>query len=158
MLCKYLEEERGIKLCTARMNLCVCTDTSDEGIRKCQEISSLLGFVAPDGTFTHCPFWRHIEIAESLVKKIYNIESMNGVDAEKFLLQKGYVILYGKSIAFWNRDGRILRVLTDAQKDFLEYALTFCPDDEKKLSIEHVLEEDRYTRLDLAFKNRQKQA
>lgn len=148
MWCKYLERDDNVNYCSARMGLCVCEDTSETGIKKCADISSLVGFLAPDGTFTHCQYFGHMDGAEKLVKKVFN-KTCNGVEAENFLIEVGYVILYASSVAFAHFIDYEPRLLSEKQKEFLEYARTFCPDEEKLSNIECVLEMDRELELEI---------
>jgi len=84
----------------------------------------LCGFLAPDGTYTSCPMFAHTECALDIVLEVYGEEFFNGIFAEDFLYEKGYVIFYARNARYRffliNQDGtREVNLLTDAQIDFI---------------------------------------
>lgn len=84
----------------------------------------LCGFLAPDGTYTSCPTFAHTECAFDICEEIYGQEFLNGILAEDFLYEKGYVIFYARNARYRffliNEDGtREVNLLTDNQIDFI---------------------------------------
>lgn len=84
----------------------------------------LCGFLAPDGTYTECPIFAHSEAALDICDEVYGEEFLNGILAEDYLYEKGYVIFYARNARYKfflvNQDGtREVNLLTDVQIDFI---------------------------------------
>ena len=83
----------------------------------------LSGFVAPDGTFTYCESYEHLDTAQDIVSKLCGT-IMNRIHAEDYLFEHSYIELTSRSASFRFFVGngtskRIRRALSDEQKDFL---------------------------------------
>ena len=102
---------------------------------------SLCGFLAPDGIFTECDSWEHMQTAENIAKEKYNKTFQNSHEAEQYLYEVGYVGFYARAVGHtWisRVDGRII-LLTDAQKDFVISHLTRANNNDQKKSMEDLL-------------------
>lgn len=110
----------------------------------------LCGFLAPDGTFTECESWAHMDTAKSIAKSKHNTEFDRGYDAEKFLYEKGYVGFYARNTGHtWisKQDKRII-LLSDEQRDFIIKNLSSANNDDQRKSMEELLEWDEGYRED----------
>lgn len=143
MWCKYLDgpSEYHKQLCNVRFTECVCCDKSEKEIRECARVSPLSGYLSPDGKFTECPYYGHMDCATKLVKNDFNLDISSGVKAEEFLLRNGYIGFYARTVAAAPSRERDSEDITPQQREFLEKALSFCPLDEKKMAIELILDE-----------------
>lgn len=166
MWCRYAFKHStgNYNCCDRRGIVCPLTDSSDEiEVRKCEERTSLCGFLAPDGTFYQCPAYGHMSEAERITQTVLHVHLKNGVDAERFLLMKGYVAFYARRVGFLatgvfkncgcDSEERVIRLLTDEQIAFLEDALTFCNLEEKRNCMKEILEEDRCLKTDPYYHN-----
>lgn len=52
---------------------------------------AIIGFLPPDGVFIPCHSWGHMDTAIRICKDL-NQKFTNGVEAEEYLLQLGYVV------------------------------------------------------------------
>lgn len=110
----------------------------------------LIGFLAPDGTYTQCPSYAHMETARMVCKESYDKIFHSGIDAENFLLEQGYVGFYarGASKHFFEKDTGKLMLLTDEQRDFIINNLINVNNFDQKLDVEQILEYDHDYRED----------
>lgn len=102
---------------------------------------SLCGFLAPDGTFTECDSWEHMQTAENIAKEKYNKTFQNSHEAEQYLYEVGYVGFYARAVGHtWisQVDNHII-LLTDAQKNFVINHLDRANNNDQKKSIEDLL-------------------
>ena len=102
---------------------------------------SLCGFLAPDGTFTECDSWEHMQTAANIAKEKYNRTFQHSYEAEQYLYEVGYVGFYARAVGYtWisRIDNRII-LLTDAQKDFVISHLTGANNNDQKKSMEDLL-------------------
>lgn len=79
---------------------------------------TLCGFLAPDGSYTECQPWSHMSTAREICESLFKVE-LNGIDAENFLFDQGYVIFYARGVsrrAFV--DGNLV-LLTSEQVNFI---------------------------------------
>lgn len=94
-------------------------------------IDAIIGFLSPKGEFIKCHSWGHGELAKVLCKKLgYDDPYLNAIDAERNLLDKGYII-FRRNDAYTNHfvskenggnagDKILVNLLTDAQLAFIE--------------------------------------
>ena len=106
---------------------------------------ALCGFLAPDGTFTECDSWEHTSTAQEIAEKC-NQSFLNGIQAENFLFDAGYVGFYSRDashrfIVGKGKERKIL-LLTDKQKDFIISNLINANNDEQKKAMQEILEHD----------------
>lgn len=102
---------------------------------------SLCGFLAPDGTFTECDSWEHMQTAENIAKEKYNKTFQHSYEAEQYLYEVGYVGFYARAVGYiWisRIDNRII-LLTEAQKDFVISHLAKANNKDQKESMEDLL-------------------
>ena len=65
-----------------------------------------IGYLAPDGTLYECEPWEHLDLAKELATKLAGHTSWNGVLAEDYLLDHGYVAVRA-------RDDRCAKAMAD---------------------------------------------
>lgn len=102
---------------------------------------SLCGFLAPDGIFTECDSWEHMQTAANIAKEKYNRTFQHSYEAEQYLYEVGYVGFYARAVGHtWisQVDNRII-LLTDVQKDFVISHLTRANNNDQKNSMEDLL-------------------
>lgn len=102
---------------------------------------SLCGFLAPDGTFTECDSWEHMQTAENIANEKYNKTFQHLYEAERYLYEVGYVGFYARAVGgiqISRVDNRII-LLTDAQKDFVINHLAKANNKDQKKSMEDLL-------------------
>jgi len=105
---------------------------------------SLVGFLAPDGTWSECECFGHMSFAKIIAKARYDKVFDSGYDAERFLYENGYVGLYARNAGHtWlsEVDKRII-TLTDEQRDFIITHLEDANNDDQKKSMLEMLEWD----------------
>ena len=82
----------------------------------------LSGFVSPDGTYTYCESYEHLDVAQTIVSKLCGT-IINRIRAEDYLFEHGYIELNsrGATFRFFIEDGtsKRMRGLSEEQKDFL---------------------------------------
>ena len=102
---------------------------------------SLCGFLAPDGTFTECDSWEHIQTAATIAKEKYNRTFQHSYEAEQYLYEVGYIGFYARAVGHtWiSRIGNHIILLTDAQKDFVIDHLARANNNDQKKSMEDLL-------------------
>lgn len=99
---------------------------------------TLCGFLAPDGTYTECQPWEHMPSAQEICEASGKT-GLNGIEAEDFLFDQGYVIFYARGVsrrAFVNRN---LILMTDAQVDFMIQNLGNANNADQKKEMEDLL-------------------
>lgn len=144
--CRYretdVENHPGKYTCTARWAPCISLDMSESEVNDCANLYSLMGFMSPDGKFYYCPYWGHMDEAKRIVRDDFGLEK-DGLDAEKFLIDNGYVVMYARSVAFQQflKDHKT-RLLSDAQLQYMKTAMEICPIEEKRKLIKEIIEED----------------
>ena len=99
-----------------------------------------IGYLAPDGNLFECEAWGHMDKAKEVCLALYGEDFYSGVKAEEYLLSKGFVILYARSVGFWKFNVDRLKTLSPQQKYFLMDEEKLCEIDEKVQSIKDILE------------------
>ena len=102
---------------------------------------SLCGFVAPDGTFTECDSWEHMQTAANIAREKYDKTFQHLYEVEQYLYEIGYVGFYARAVEHtWisRIDNRII-LLTDAQKDFVISHIDKASNKDQKKSMEDLL-------------------
>ena len=109
----------------------------------------LIGFLAPDGTYTECEHFGHMDHAKDLVEEGYD-KILNGIDAERFLYENGYVGFYARNVGHeWlSKVDRHIITLTDEKRDFIIMHLEDTNNDDQKKSMFELLEWDDAYRED----------
>ena len=105
---------------------------------------SLCGFLAPDGTFTECDSWEHMQTAVNIAKEKYDRTFQHLYEAEQYLSEVGYIGFYARAVGYTGIsqvDNRIIP-LTDAQKDFIIDHLVQASNKDQKKSMEDLLQWD----------------
>ena len=103
---------------------------------------SLCRFLAPDGTFTECDSWEHMQTAANIAREKYNRTFQHLHEAEQYLYEVGYVGFYARAVGYTGIsriDNRII-LLTEAQKDFVTNHLARANNKNQKKSMEDLLE------------------
>lgn len=102
---------------------------------------SLCGFLAPDGTFTECDSWEHMQTAANIAKEKYNRTFPHSYEAEQYLYEVGYVGFYARAVGYTgiSRVGNRIILLTDAQKNFIITHLDKANNKDQKKSMEDLL-------------------
>ena len=95
-----------------------------------------LGYLSPKGKFYECNYWEHMDLATRICKKITDkvydkpIELIHGYDAERYLLDLGY-ICFGSRYVVFNQfcseeyrntihiDKFVVNLLTEVQSKYL---------------------------------------
>lgn len=109
----------------------------------------LCGFLAPDGKFTECDSWEHTTTAKEIVQKTYNSDIKSGLDAEKFLFEKGYVSFNARSANHkWISDTGNIILLTEQQRDFIINNLENANNQDQERDIKELMEWDDAYRED----------
>lgn len=144
--CRYreadLDNRPGVYTCTARWAPCISLDMSESEVKDCANLYSLTGFMSPEGKFHYCPYWGHMDEAKRIAKEDFGLDA-NGLDAEQFLIDNGYIVMYSRSVAFQQfLEDKKTRLLTDAQLQYMKTALEICPIEEKRKLIKEIIEED----------------
>ena len=135
LICKRIlkEIEKDVLGCLAKADLGLFT-IMEKGM-------SLCGFLAPDGTFTECDSWEHMQTAANIAKEKYHRTFQHSYEAEQYLYEVGYVGFYARAVGYtWisRIDNRII-LLTDVQKDFVISHLTRANNNDQKKSMEDLL-------------------
>lgn len=151
----------GEQFCYARGASCHIKEGTDEEQKKCYEVSSLCGFLAPDGSYYPCNPYGHTVEAEKICREVLNVQ-IRSIDAENYLLINSWVALYARHAGFLatgylpvykgGDDRQYVRFLSDKQIRFLEDALRFCPIETKYDDIREILDEDYHLKNDPAYK------
>ena len=101
---------------------------------------NLIGYLSPEGTFYQCSFYGHMEKAMYLCQTLYDKSFPNGIRAEEYLINKGFVIFYDEAIGFWDLgEDRENKRLTNQQKYFLMDEEEQCDCEDKVRSIKLTL-------------------
>ncbi|MBA4699210.1 MAG: hypothetical protein H2212_07210 [Ruminococcus sp.] len=112
---------------------------------------SLCGFLAPDGVYTECEPWSHMETAGNLVRDLYNQDHLGGMQAEDYLYEKGYVFFYSRNAQKrfrGNVSPKIILLLSEQQKDFIINNLSNASNDSQRKDMIEILEWDADYRED----------
>ena len=127
----------------------------------------LCGFLAPDGTYTECPIFAHTEAALDICEEVYGEEFFNGIQAEDYLYEKGYVVFYARNARYRfflnnqdrSRKEREVNLLTDTQIDFIINHLETANNFEQKGDMLELLEWNSDIKEDsiLAMKDNEKE-
>lgn len=109
----------------------------------------LVGLLAPDGIWTECESWTHLDTAQEICDKFYNKEFIFGYQAENFLYDKGYVIFSARGVSHKSimNDGTIV-LLSQEQKDFIINNLSKANNNDQRESIIEMLKLDDDLRED----------
>ena len=102
---------------------------------------SLCGFLAPDGTFTECDSWEHMQTAANIAGEKYDRTFPHLYEAEQYLYEIGYVGFYARAVGYtWvSRVNNRILLLTDAQKDFVIDHLNKANNKDQRKSMEDLL-------------------
>ena len=102
---------------------------------------SLCGFLAPDGVFTECDSWEHMQTAADISKEKYNKTFQHLYEAEDYLYEIGYVVFYARAVGYTgiSRIGNRIILLSEAQKDFIITHLDKANNKDQKKSMEDLL-------------------
>ena len=103
---------------------------------------SLCGFLAPDGTFTECDSWEHMQTAANIAREKYNRTFQHLYEAEQYLYDIGYIGFYARAVGYTGISqvsNRII-LLTGAQKDFVTHHLAKASNKDQKKSMEDLLQ------------------
>lgn len=76
----------------------------------------MLGFLSPFGKFFECEYFKHLSLADTLLKDVYKEESNNPVDK---LCKYGWVVIQSSFIGFAGDDAYRTPQLTREQKTWL---------------------------------------
>lgn len=98
----------------------------------------LIGFLAMDGTYTECEPWAHLTTAQTICKEQFG-KILNGIAAEDYLYDQGYVIFYarGASNRFLRND--CFCPLSTEQLDFIIGHLKESNNEDQRTEIENML-------------------
>lgn len=106
----------------------------------------LSGFLAPDGMFTKCEHWGHLSAAENITNEVYAQRTLEGIQAEEYLLDRGYVVFYADGVQhrFLSKscDAGQLLLLTGEQKNFIIDNLSNANNSKQKEELENLLLSD----------------
>ena len=135
LICKRIlkEIEKDVLGCLTKADLGLFT-IMEKGM-------SLCGFLAPDGTFTECDSWEHMQTAANIAKEKYNRTFQHSYEAEQYLYEVGYVGFYARAVMHtWvSQANRRIILLTDVQKDFVINHLAKSNNKDQKKSMEDLL-------------------
>jgi hypothetical protein len=103
------------------------------------------GILSPNGSFTECESYEHIELAKEIAKKLNGEYShKNGLVCEEYLQKLGYVIVRSRDvyglIYYLDDDGKFI-CLSDEQKKWLEDHYDEFPID-KQRSVDDLIDYD----------------
>ena len=135
LICKRISKE-------IEKDVLGCLTKADLGLFTIMEKGmSLCGFLAPDGTFTECDSWEHMQTAENIAKEKYNRTFRHSYEAEQYLYEVGYVGFYARAVTHtWvSQVNRRIILLTDVQKDFVIDHLARANNNDQKKSMEDLL-------------------
>ena len=100
-----------------------------------------LGFLSPEGVLTECVSWGHLSKAEEICKQL-GIKTRNGVEAEQYLMNKGYIVVRAQDvyglIGYKNNEDTLI-YLTPEQKKWLEDNYSSMPP-EKQKSVDYMID------------------
>lgn len=106
----------------------------------------LSGFLAPDGYYTECVRWSHLSTAERIAHEVYEQKAFEGLQAEEYLLDQGYVIFYmdGVQHRFQVKVCDVVKPLplTSQQKDFMVKNLSRANNFRQRMEMENLLHYD----------------
>lgn len=111
-------------------------------IKRKKDFYMLCGFLAPDGTYTECEFFEHLDLANNIAEKKYNQNFESRLQAEDYLYDLGYIGLYARNAShlFRNRNNvRQTILLTKEQINFLILNLENTNNESQKTSIQELL-------------------
>ena len=107
-----------------------------------------IGILAPDGMFTPCDSYGHLDTALEIVEKILDGASfISTLKAEEYLLKLGYIVIQAhgaySNIGYYKDDNSEERLhLTKEQKCWLEEHYEGCSDETRK-GIDDIFEWDK---------------
>ena len=101
----------------------------------------LCGFLSPNGQFIECPSYSHCDTAKTLCKNLYSVD-LNGIEAEDFLYDMGYMGFYARNAAKrWHHSKTKEKLLlSDNQVRFIVNNLDLALNDEQLETIEEILQ------------------
>lgn len=106
----------------------------------------LCGFLSPDGIYTPCEPYEHMDTAIEIVQKSHHCEFRkdfrNRLDAEFYLQKIGYVVFYARCVhKRFVVDGKITP-LTRVQEDFLVLHMVDANNEEQKWDMDRILRQN----------------
>lgn len=82
-------------------------------------MKNLIGFLDPDGVFTECEAYEHLELAKGIVQEKFQRKYISGIKSEELLFENGYIEFNSRGVSKrFIIDGKIV-LLTNEQKDFI---------------------------------------
>lgn len=106
----------------------------------------MVGFLAPDGAFEKCAPWEHTKKAKEIIFRKHGLEFKNGLQAEDYLYEQGYVMFFARGANFKFNTLNGMRTLTKEQRDFLSSHLYEANNDEQRGYMEQILQYDQELR------------
>lgn len=113
-----------------------------------------VGFIDPQGNFYPCKSYGHLDKALEIVKNLGQIQDdslyFSGVEAERTLLDEGWVILYARSVIYkFYRKGQCLALPKELKYKLMDLldvkkkvAFWWCT--EKIESLEELLDQNKF--------------
>lgn len=102
----------------------------------------LIGFLAPDGTFTECDSYEHLELAKEIAEKKFQKPYLSGIKAEDLLFENGYIGFYSRNVSKrFIVNGKII-LITDKQKDFIIENMCIANNDDQLKEMESMLKQN----------------
>ena len=105
-------------------------------------MTNLIGFLAPDGTFTECSTFEHMLTAEHIANTKHNQNFYSGLAAEEYLFDIGYVGFYACSALKSFVIGEKIVLLSKEQLIFIFTNLNRTNNSEQETSIRDMIELD----------------
>ena len=105
-----------------------------------------IGILSPNGSFTECENYEHLDLAKEIAKKLDNEYAYkNGVVCEEYLQKLGYIIVRARDVyglIGYLDDNDTIIYLSDEQKKWLENNYDEFPTD-KQRSIDDLIDRNR---------------